>query len=284
MTWQVMDQPTSAAGKRAAMGGPPPVGRLLREWRTVRRMSQLDLALDAGMSTRHLSCIETGKAAPSRDAIARLADALNMPLRERNALLRAAGFEPGYSENALTTPELERVRGAIELIIAHQEPYPAFVLTRHFDVLMANNAAGRINALLTEGRPSPHSNLLHQVFDPDDFRRVIVNWEEIASRFLRHLQEEIVAVPTDDAARRLLDDLMAYPGVPPRWALRDLEVELSPILTMVFRSPMGELRFFETITTFATPRDVTLDELRIECSFPADEHTAAVCAQLVREG
>jgi len=282
MTSEVMDQPTRGIGKDAAVRGMPPVGRLLREWRAARRMSQLDLALDAGMSARHLSCIETGKAMPSREAIAQLADALNVPLRERNALLRAAGFEPGYSENALTMPELDRVRGAIELIIAHQEPYPAFVLTRHFDVLMANQAAARINALVTEGRASPHANLLHQLFDPDDFRRVIVNWEEVASRFLRHLQEEIVAMPSDQAARHLLDDLLAYPGVPPRWAYRDLEVELSPILTMVFRSPMGELRFFETITTFATPRDVTLDELRIECSFPADEHTAAVCAALAR--
>ncbi len=270
--------------KSASDARTPPVGRLLREWRAARHMSQLDLALDAAISSRHLSFIETGKASPSRDTITRLADALAVPLRERNALLLAAGFAPGYSENALATPELDRMRAAIELIIAHQEPYPAFVINRHFDVLMANQAAARVNALLMEGRTSPHSNLLHQVFDPDDFRRVIVNWDEVASKFVRYLQEEIVAVPTDIAARRLLDEILRYPGVPERWRFRDLETELSPILTLVFRSPMGELRFFETITTFATPRDVTLDELRIECSFPADDHTAMVCARLAEAG
>lgn len=268
------------AGRRPNL--PSPVGALLREWRTARRMNQLDLSVESGVSTRHLSCIETGKARASREIVFRLADALGMPLRERNALLLAAGYAPQYSETALATPALERMREAIELILAHQEPYPAFVVTRHFDVLMANAAAQRINDLVMGGRPSAHTNLLRQVFDPDDFRQVIVNWPEVAEKFLRHLHADIVAAPSDTVAQALLDEVLAYPGVPERWRLRDVEVEPVPVLNLVFRSALGELRFFETVTTFATPRDVTLDELRIECAFPADAHTAEVCAQLAR--
>lgn len=261
----------------------PPVGVLLREWRAARRLSQLDLSLDTGVSTRHLSCVETGKAQPSRETLARLADALDMPLRERNALLLAAGYAPQYSENTLVTPALEWMREAIELIIAHQEPYPAFVINRHFDVLMANTAAQRVNALLMRGQQSPHTNLLRQVFDPDDFRKVIVNWPEVAQKFLRHLHADIAAAPLDTTAQALLDEVLAYPDVPARWRFRDVEEEPAPVLNLIFQSDLGELRFFETITTFAAPRDVTLDELRIECAFPADAHTAEVCARLARE-
>lgn len=261
----------------------PPVGLLLREWRAARRLSQLDLSLETGVSTRHLSCVETGKAQPSRETLSRLADALVMPLRERNALLLAAGYAPQYSENTLATPALERMREAIELIIAHQEPYPAFVINRHFDVLMANQAAQRVNALLMRGQQSPHANLLRQVFDPTDFRKVIVNWPEVAQKFLRHLHADIAAVPSDTAAQALLDEVLAYPDVPARWRFRDVEEEPAPVLNLIFQSDLGQLRFFETITTFAAPRDVTLDELRIECAFPADAHTAEVCARLARE-
>lgn len=264
-------------------GALSPAGELLREWRAARRMSQLDLSFEAGMSSRHLSCIETGRTTPSREALARLADALDMPLRERNALLLAAGYAPQYPETALGTPALDRMREAIELIIAHQEPYPAFVTNRHFDVLTANAAAQRVNDLVMRGRPSRHSNLLRQVFDPGDFREAIVNWPETAQRFLRQLQAEIAAVPSDRAAQALLEEALAYPGVPARWRFRDVDSEPTPVLNLVFRSELGELRFFETITTFAVPHDVTLDELRIECAFPADARTAEICQRLARE-
>ena len=258
----------------------PPIGVLLREWRAARRMSQLDLALESGLSPRHLGFVETGKAQASREAIARLAGALALPLRERNALLRAAGYAPSYAERELAAPELERFAQAIDLILQHQEPYPAFLINRHFDVVMANAAAARVNAYLMQGRQSRHSNLLHQVFDPDDFRAVIVNWSELAAKFLRLLQEELVSVPSDRRARELLDQIMLYPGVPEEWRRRELGSEPEAVLTMTFQSPAGPIRFFETITTFATPRDVTLDELRIDCCFPADDRTARICAQL----
>jgi len=259
----------------------PLVGALLREWRAAKRMSQLDLALEADMSARHLSYVETGKAQPSREAIGRLADALGMPLRERNALMLAAGYAPLFSETPL--PALDRMRDAIELILRHQEPYPAFVISRSWEILHANEAAARMSQFLMQGRPIRHTNMLHQVFDPDDFRPVIANWEDVAGRFVRLLHEEIAAVPADPAPRRLLDEILAYPDVPAPWRLRDLAEGPTPIVYLVFRSPAGDLRFFETITSFAAPRDVTLAELRIECCFPADDHTATVCAQL-RDG
>jgi transcriptional regulator with XRE-family HTH domain len=261
----------------------PPLGLLLREWRGARRMSQLDLALEADLSPRHLGFIETGKSHPSREAVARLADALRVPLRERNALLLAAGYAPHHPESELATPALEHMRQAIDLILSHQEPYPAFVLNRYFDVLGANDAAVRINQLVMGDKPSVHANLLHQIFDPADFRRVILNWPDVAARFIRQLHEELVATPFDMRARALLDDVLAYPEVPQGWRTRDIATAPTPIVTLTFASPLGPLRFFETITTFAAPRDVTLDELRIDCAFPADTHTAEVCARLAKQ-
>lgn len=256
------------------------VGALLREWRAARRMSQLDLALEAGVSARHLSCVETGKAQPSRDMLARLADALAMPLRERNALLMAAGFAPKYPETALATPELEQMRRAIEFILVQQEPYPAFLLNRHWDVLMANQAAARIGDFVMRGKPSAHQNMLRQIFDPDDFRQAVANWEEVAGSLIHHLHNEVAASPSDTKARELLEEILAYPGVPARWRIRDLGMAPSPLLTTVLRRDDKEMQFFSTITTFGTPRDVTLDELHVECCFPVDEATAALCREL----
>ncbi|MCI4568852.1 helix-turn-helix transcriptional regulator [Lysobacter sp. CFH 32150] len=262
---------------------PAHVGVLLREWRAARRLSQLDLALDAGLSTRHLSCVETGKAQPSRDTIARLADALEMPLRERNALLMAAGYAPKYPETALATPEMAQVRRAIEFILAQQEPYPAFVLNRRWDILMANPAALRVNGFVMRGRASAHKNMIRQIFDPDDLRPAVANWDEVAGDLIRHLHDEVAAAPTDAAARALLDEVLAYPGVPTRWRTRELGTAPSPLLTTVLRRDHHELRFFSTITTFGTPRDVTIDELHIECCFPVDDATTELCRALARD-
>jgi transcriptional regulator with XRE-family HTH domain len=257
------------------------VGPLLREWRVARRLSQLALALEAGMSARHLSCVETGKARPSRETIARLACTLEMPLRERNALLLAAGYAPEYAETGLGTPELEPVRRAIGLILEHQEPYPAFVLNRRWDVLLANRAAARVADFLIGG--SAHANMVRQFLDPDDLRRAVVNWEEVAGDLVRHLSDEAAAAPSDARARTLLDEVLQYPGVPARWRTRELSAAPPPLLTVVFRKGDRELRFFSSITTFGTPRDVTLDDLRIECTFPADEGTAELCRMLAHD-
>ena len=255
---------------------------LLREWRAARRLSQLDLALEAGTSARHLSCVETGRARASREMVGRLADALGMPLRERNALLMAAGYAPGHPERALGTPELAPARRAIELILAQQEPYAAFVLDRHWNVVLTNRACVRLLAYLRGG--ARHRNVMHQVFDPADMRPALGNWEEVAGDLIRHLHAEVAASPSDTRARALLEEVLRYPDVPTDWHTRELGAAPPPLLTVVFRKGERELRFFSTMTTFGTPRDVTLDELRIECWFPADDATASFCRALAREG
>lgn len=263
----------------------PDIGHLLRDWRTARRFSQLDLALEAGVSARHLSFVETGKAQPSREMIERLAATLDVPLRERNALLHAAGFAAHYAETPMAAPELERIQRAVDFILAQQNPYPAFVLNRYWDILQANDAAQRVNGFLLDGRASAHRNMLRHVFDPGDLRAALANWEEIAGDLLRHLRQAIAARPGDARARELLAEVLAAPDVPAAWREPDRKAEdPAPLLTTTFVHRGQTLRFFSSITTFATPRDITLDELRIECCFPMDEDTAAFCRQLAETG
>lgn len=257
-----------------------PIGGLLREWRIVRRMSQLDLALQADISARHLSYIENGKARPSRDMIARLSDSLEVPLRQRNELLVAGGFAPGYAETGLDAPRLAQMRFAVEAMLAQQEPYPAFLLNKHWDILMANEAARRVNRYMLGGRDSKHTNMLRGIFDPADLRPAFENWEEIAGSLLRHLHNEVAASPADHKAKALLDEILAYPGVPTRWRHRDLDAAPDPVLSTTFRKGDVRISFFSTITTFGTPRDITLDELHIESCFPANAATADFCSKL----
>lgn len=271
---------TRTGARSSEIGEAHRLGTLLREWRSARRCSQFDLALAAGTSTRHLSCIETGKAQPGRDLLARLADALDLPLRARNALSLAAGYAPQHPESALDAPTLARIDQAIDAMLAQQEPYPAFLINRHWDVLRSNAAAARVNRAVLGGRDSAHANILRQFFDPADLRAAIANWNEVAGELLHHLHEQVAAAPGDATARALLHELLAFPDVPARWRRRDLSATPSPLLTTVLRSQGIELRFFSTLTTFAMPRDVTLAELHIECCFPMDEATAAACRQL----
>lgn len=254
-----------------------PVGPLLREWRTTRRLSQLDLALAAGISTRHLSCLETGKSQPSRDMVVKLAETLEVPLRDRNALLVSAGYASLYPERPLNTPEMSQVRQAIEFILQQQEPYPAFLLNRHWDIVMANEAAQRTSRYMLGGRDSAHRNMLLQAFDPDDMRPCFANWEEVGSGLLRHLHNAIAAAPSDMRAKELLDRAMAYPNVPAQWRQRAVDQSVSPLLTTILERGDVRLSFFSTFTTFGTPRDITLDDLHIECCFPLNEETAAFC-------
>lgn len=231
------------------------------------------------MSSRHLSFIETGRAQPSREMVARLAEALEIPLRERNALFLAAGYAPAYSETRLAEPGMARVRQAIDFILRQQEPYPAYVLTRHWDLLQTNAGSKRIFGFLRGGERT-HSNILREIFDPKALRRVVVNWEEVAGELIRHLHNEVAATPSDTQAAALLEEMLAYPEVPSAWRNRDLSAPVMPLMTAVYRKNDLELRFFSTITTFGTPQDVTLEELRIECAFPADETTERICRDL----
>jgi transcriptional regulator with XRE-family HTH domain len=260
---------------------PPPtptlrVGELLREWRAARRFSQLALALQADISARHLSCIESGKAQPSRDMVKRIAQVLELPLREENELLLAAGYAAEYRERTLTLPEMAPVLRAVELILDHHEPYPAFVMNRHWDMLSTNHAFLRVFNHI-RATPSVHTNMMRQVFDPHDMRAAVENWQEVAGDLIHHLHNEVSASPTDTKARALLEEVLAYPGVPDSWRVRPLESTTLPMLTSVFRNGDLRLSFLSTFTTFGTSRDVTIDEIRIESMFPADAVTTEFC-------
>lgn len=268
--------PTEMPPRRAPS---PDLGSLLRHWRDVRRLSQLDLALEANVSARHLSYVETGRSQPSREMLLHLADALRIPLRERNMLLAAAGYASRYFETDLEAPEMAPMRLAIALILSHQEPYPAFVLDRYWDIRMANRAAAKSGEFLFDG-DRMESNMMRLVLQPGRVRTLVVNWEELAGDLIRHLHTQVAAAPSDQRSRALLAEVLAYPGIPDRWRSREIGAATSPLLTTHFRKGDIELRFFSTITTFGTPRDVTLEELHIECNFPADEITATRCREL----
>jgi len=242
-------------------------------------MSQLDLALEADISSRHLSYVESGKAQPSREMLTRLANALSIPLRERNALLMAAGYAPVYRESTLATPEMALAKRAVEFILKQQEPYPAIVLNRHWDLVLINNGAARLIDFLLGGQPSER-NVVRQIFSRDILRPYITNWEEVAVDMIRRLHQEIDWVPTDEMLQSLLTEVLSYPGVPEQWRTRELQVPMSPLLTFVFRKNNTELRFFSTWTTFGAPHDVTLEELRIESSFPANDLTTRIWSEL----
>jgi transcriptional regulator with XRE-family HTH domain len=259
----------------AAEGTAGQVGPLLRRWRQTRRRSQLDLALDADVSSRHLSFVETGRAQPSREMVLRLADALAVPLRERNALLLAAGYAPAYRETGLEAAEMAQARQAVEFILAQQEPYPAIVVDRHWNLLLANAAAQRFLARLLPAAPAGPANAMRLIFDPDGVRPFVENWEEVAAHLIERVHRDAAAAPPDEATESLLRELLAYPGIPAHWHAPQLDRAPAPFLTVVYRKGDLRLSVFSTITTFGTPQDVTLQEMRIECFFPADEPTRA---------
>lgn len=268
---------TGRAGRMSAGAG-----TLLRTWRRVRRMSQLDLALEAEISPRHLSFVETGRSRPSREMVLRLAEALDIPLRDRNDLLAAAGFAPSFRETGLSDPEMTLVHEALARMLAQQEPYPAVVQNRGLDILEINAAARRTLGAFLAGPPPKRLNVLDLVFDPAQLRPAIANWEEVARALLLRHQREIAAHP-DDALSRTLARALAYPDVPRDWRAADPRISTPPVLTMDLVRDGTRLSWFTTLTTFGTPQDITLQELHIECFFPADPATEAWAKAAARE-
>jgi len=258
-------------------------GVLLRHWRGVRRVSQLDLALDADISTRHLSCVETGRAQPSREMVLRLAEALQVPLRERNALLLAAGYAPLYRNTGLDAPELEAARRAVELFIAQLEPNPVFVLDRYWNTLRMNAGAKRFLGLFPGCDSGNPHNGPRLVFDPKGLRPFLENWEVVAAHIIRRVHREAADNPTDQTLKAYLEQLLSYPGVPNRWRMLDLDGAPPPFLTLDYKWKNSTLRWFSALTTLGTPLDVALQELRIESFFPADEATRTFVNRLADE-
>jgi transcriptional regulator with XRE-family HTH domain len=266
-------------GTRLQPGG---VGPLLRRWREARHLSQLELALDAEVSARHISFLETGRAEPSRAMLLTLANVLDVPLRERNFLLLAAGFAPIYGETGLEDPRMAPVRAAVEIILRNNEPCSAYAHDRHWNIVMANHAFIKFLTLVLGEPPAgleplcvstaPRMNVLRLVFDPDSVRKVIVNWETIAKSLLNEAYRRL-AWARDATLQNLISEILGYPSVPERWREPDLEAPRDLILPTELKLGGTIARMFSTVTTLATPNDVTLQDLHIEAFYPADAET-----------
>jgi transcriptional regulator with XRE-family HTH domain len=252
---------------------PRPVGELLRQWREHRRLSQLELSIQADVSTRHLSFVETGRSRPSRDMVLHLADELELPLRERNQLLLAAGFAPVYAESTLDEPRMAAVRAAVRQVLTAHEPFPAVVVDRHWNMVDAN---ATIALFLTDVAPhllAPPVNVLRVSLHPRGLAPRIVNLGEWRAHLLGRLRRQ-VALARDPDLSHLYEELSAYPCDQP-----EPEVELpgpgDVVVPLRIRHSDGELAFFSTVATFGTPLDITVAELVIESFFPADPGTAS---------
>tara|TARA_R110000787_G_scaffold15563_4_gene48168 strand:- start:12613 stop:13533 length:921 start_codon:yes stop_codon:yes gene_type:complete len=260
----------------------PELGRLLKHWRQVQGLSQLDLALEAGSSARHLSFIETGRSSASREMVLRLGDALELPLRERNRLLNAAGYTAAYSARPLGDAHLETVRNALDHILKQQEPFPAIVMNRCFDILMINAAGAKLIALLglgdagAEGPP----NVLRLTLHPDGLRRVLKDWEPAARHIVERAHRQLKGAEENDPLRQLLAEVLDYPGVPESFAAENPSHDALPVLPLEFVIGGVTLSWITTVASFGTPQDVTAEEIMIESFFPANAETeAAVRAQ-----
>ena len=249
---------------------PSPVGELLRQWREQRRLSQLALAVEADVSTRHLSCVETGRARPSREFVLHVAEHLDVPLRGRNELLVAAGFAPVYGSTDLDAPEMAQVREALDLVLTHAEPFPALVVDRHWNLVRANGGLGLLLDGIDPALLEPPVNVLRVSLHPDGMARHLEDLAGYSSLVLSTLRRE-AALLGDPELRALHDELAGYPGAgvaaPPT-------ERVGVVLPLALRTPWGRLSFFTTIARFGTASDVTLAELQVEQFFPADAETA----------
>lgn len=252
-----------------------PVGDLLRDWRQRRRYSQLALSLEAGISTRHLSFVESGRAKPSRDMVLRLAEQLDVPLRERNTLLLAAGFAPAYRERDFDDPELAHVRRAVDLVLKGSEPFPALAIDRHWTLVAANRAVTPLLADVGPALLAPPINVLRLTLHPDGLASRVGNLGQWRSHLFARLRDTIDA--TGDAVLvALLEELRAYP-VPDGPADDPARHADAGHIVVPFEllSPLGRLSFMTTTMMFGTPQDIVASELAIEVLFPADAITAA---------
>lgn len=243
------------------------VGELLRQWRHRQQLSQLDLAIAAEVSARHVSLVETGKSRPSAEMILRLAEQLDVPLRDRNGLLLAAGFAPRYAERPLDSEALTAARAAVERVLRAHEPYPALAFDRHWDIVMTNRAVDPFLAGVAPELLEPPMNLLRLGLDPRGLAALVVNLADVRTVFRSRVRRQLAAAP-NARLTALYEELLA-PG-----DVGD-PVEAEVVIPMVIRVDGVQLRMFSTITTFGTPVDVTLDELAVESYYPADAETAS---------
>ena len=273
----------SPAGTRAS--DPPPLGALLRTWRQRRGMSQLDLACEAEISTRHLSFVETGRSVPSRPMLMRIAERLEVPLRERNALLVAAGYAPVYRERRLDDPALAAARRAVDLVLTGHEPYPALAIDRHWTLVAANRAMPALLEGIAPELMAPPVNVLRLSLHPAGAAPRIENLRQWRDHILHRLAHQI-DVSADPALRALHDELAAYPvpvsTAPPGRRGEDIGADV--VVPLRLRTAAGVLNLFSTTTVFGTAVDITLSELAIEAFFPADVGTADLLRRMMAKG
>ena len=249
-----------------------PVGSLLRHWRQRRNLSQLDLATDAGVSARHLSFVETGRARPSPELLLMLADRLEVPLRERNSWLLAAGYAPRYAETGLSEPAMARVRASLQRMLDSHDPYPGVAIDRAWNVVLANQAA----VLMTHGLPDhvtgPTLNVFRLCLHPDGLARRTLNFPEWSHHLLDQLHRS-VAVSADPELQSIADEVATYPNLADVAGLHNPRPSDEPALLIPLRLSLDgvEVSLFTTVTTFGTPQDVTLSELAVELFYPADD-------------
>ncbi|WP_322060820.1 helix-turn-helix domain-containing protein [Paraburkholderia sp. J63] len=270
--------PTAQPGPGAARRS---VGELLREWRLRRRMSQLLLATEADISTRHLSFVESGRSLPSREMVMHLAERLDVPLRERNALLVAAGYAPLYRERTLDDPQLAAAREAVELVLRGHEPYPALAVDRHWNIVAANASLAPLVGEASPALLAAPVNALRLSLHPEGMAPRIVNWHAWRAHLLARLQRQIEA-SADPALVALHNELAACPAPQHAQPAAAEPLQHAIAVPLRIRTALGELSFYSTTTVFGTPVDITLSELAIEAFFPADEQTARTLrAQLI---
>lgn len=259
----------------------PAVGELVRDWRTRRRRSQLDLALDVGVSTRHLSCVETGRARPSPELVLALAHHLDVPLRDRNTMLLAAGYAPRFGQRDLDDPSMASVRAAVQRMLDAHDPYPGVVIDRAWNVVLANRAALGLTAGVGDEAIGATMNVYRLCLHPAGLAPRTTNFAQWAGHLLHQLRRQ-VALTADPTLAALQDEVLAYPTVQAVLPTLVATAADEPPLLVPFRiaTPRGEIATFTTLTSFGTPGDVTVDELAVELFFPADDDSAQVLRDL----
>jgi transcriptional regulator with XRE-family HTH domain len=253
---------------------PVGLGPLLKEWRQRRHLSQLELASQAGVSSRHLSFVETGRSRPSRELVLHLAEHLDVPLRERNALLLAAGYAPEYQERRIDSPDMQAARDALDALLRSHEPYPAIVADRLWNLVSSNAAAWVFVEGVAPELVEPPMNVLRLTMHPEGLAPRIQNFTELTAHLLTRLKRQ-VHLTGDQAAADLYDELSRYPNVATDLVATEIEGPSAVVTPVRFRARDRDLSLFSTIATFGTAIDITLAEIVIESFFPADEQTAA---------
>ncbi len=250
---------------------------LLRGWRQKRRLSQLELALSSGVSQRHVSFLEKGRAKPSRSMILQLSETLEVPLRERNDWLTAAGFAPLFRARPLDDPQMGQVMGAVRMMLANHEPFPAVAVDRAWNIILANKAFDLLSGVIGEGLWSriggAQRNLMRLFFHPEGIRPLVVNWDTVAPVLWHRAQREAEALGGEEMKEILLE-LSQYQDADTLWASE--EAPLVPVLALEIKKGDVRIALFTVISTFGTAQDVTADEMRIETMFPADAATEAL--------